>query len=63
MAASKQDIKAIAPQLLAGMLANPHIYASISDTADKGQKERILVSNAVMMAQNLVEKIEQSNGE
>jgi len=47
--------------LLAGMLANPHLYATVSDEEAKGQQEQILVSNAVMMAKNLIEKIEQSN--
>lgn len=57
----KQNIQEVATQLLAGMLANPHIYARVSDAEAGGQQERILVSNAVTMAQSLVEKIEQSD--
>ena len=59
MTIQKQDLKAIAAQLLSGMLANPHIYTTVSDGEAKGQQERILISNAVMMAETLLEKVEQ----
>ncbi len=57
-----QEIKEIASQLLAGMLANPHIYTMVSEEEARGQQEQILLSNAIMMAEKLVEKIEQSHG-
>lgn len=60
MTSPKQDIKEIATQLLSGMLANPHLYPTISDGEAKGQQERILISTAVMMAEELIEKIDQS---
>jgi hypothetical protein len=63
MASQKQDIKQIATHLLSGMLSNPHIYATISDAEAKGQQERILVSTAVMMAEQLIKKVEDSEAE
>jgi hypothetical protein len=60
MTIQKQDLQAITAQLLSGMLANPHIYTAVSDGEARGQQERILVSNAVMMAEALLEKVEQS---
>jgi len=63
MTDKEQEIKEIASQLLAGMLANPHLYATVSDEEAKGQQEQILVSNAIMMAKNLIEKIEHSHDE
>ncbi len=51
----------MATELLSGMLANPHIYAMISDAEAKGQQERILVSTAVMMAEALLEKIDSTS--
>jgi hypothetical protein len=52
------EIKQIAAQLLAGMLANPHIYANISDEGSNGQQEQVLITIAIDMAQSLIEKIE-----
>lgn len=57
-----QEIKQIATQLLAGMLANPHIYSIISDEEGKGQREQILLSNAITMAEQLLEKVEHWHG-
>lgn len=51
------DVKQIATQLLSGMLANPHIYASISDEGVRGQQEQELIAIAVEMAESLIEKI------
>lgn len=48
----------IAAQLLAGMLANPHIYPSISDEEGRGQQERLMLANAIAMAEGLIEKVE-----
>jgi hypothetical protein len=63
MTSPNPDKKAIATQLLSGMLSNPHIYATISDAEAKGQQERILVSTAVMMAEQLIEKVAVSESE
>lgn len=63
MASQKQDVQHIATQLLSGMLSNPHLYATISDAEAKGQQERILVSTAVMMAEQLIKKVERTEGE
>ena len=59
MESREKDIKNISTQLLAGMLANPHIYPAIADEEGKGRQEQILISNAIMMAESLIEKIEQ----
>jgi hypothetical protein len=56
----EQNIKEIAVQLLAGMLANPHIYATISDEEGKGQQEQMLVMNAIRMAEMFMDKLESS---
>lgn len=53
------EIKQIATQLLAGMLANPHIYAGASDEEGRGQLEHSLTVTAIKMAEQLVEKVEQ----
>jgi hypothetical protein len=54
----KNEIKQIAAQLLAGMLANPHIYANVSDEGSNGQQEQVLITIAIDMALSLIEKIE-----
>lgn len=56
-----QELKPIASQLLAGMLANPHIYPTLSDEA-AGQQEQLLVANAVAMAESLINRIDQHCG-
>lgn len=58
MDANLNEVKQIATQLLAGMLANPHIYASVSDEGGKGQQEQKLVVVAIEMAENLMEHFE-----
>ena len=58
----EKELKEIASQLLAGMLANPHIYTMVSDEEARGQQEQILLSNAITMAEKLIQKIEQSHG-
>ncbi|NJM72738.1 MAG: hypothetical protein HC862_22790 [Scytonema sp. RU_4_4] len=52
------EVKQIAAQLLSGMLANPHIYASISDEGAKGQQEQELILIAIEMAESLIAKAE-----
>lgn len=56
MNANPTDVKHIAAQLLSGLLANPHIYASISDEKGRGQQEQNLVTMAIEMAESLIEK-------
>ncbi|MGF1481775.1 MAG: hypothetical protein ACFB4I_20220 [Cyanophyceae cyanobacterium] len=53
---STNEVTQIATQLLAGMLANPHIYASISDEMGRGRQEQELITIAIEMAQSLIEK-------
>ena len=58
MTSRTQEIKEIATQLLSGMLANPHIYSMISDEEGRGQQEQIMLSNAITMAESLMQKLE-----
>ncbi|MGK7918028.1 MAG: hypothetical protein AB4038_21245 [Prochloraceae cyanobacterium] len=59
MSTKVNEVKQIAAQLLAGMLANPHIYASISDEMSKGRQEQELMEMAIQMAKILIAKVEQ----
>ncbi|MEB3181688.1 MAG: hypothetical protein VKL59_22045 [Nostocaceae cyanobacterium] len=61
MKAQKTELKQLAAQILSGMLANPHIYASISDEGGKGTQEQELIVAAMEMAISLVEKVEKKN--
>lgn len=58
MDASKSEVKQIATQILAGMLANPHIYASVSDEKGRGRQEQDLIVVAIEIAQSLIEQVE-----
>lgn len=58
MDAKHGELKQIASQLLAGMLANPHIYPNVSDEGGKGQREQNLIVVALELAENLIEHIE-----
>jgi hypothetical protein len=58
MSAPLSERKAIAAQLLAGLLANPHVYASISDDLGKGPQEQELVELAVELAAALSDRVE-----
>jgi hypothetical protein len=53
------EMKQIATQLLSAMLANPHIYASISDEGVKGQQEQELIAIAIAIADSLITQINQ----
>jgi hypothetical protein len=53
------QIQQVAAQLLSGLLANPHIYASLSDEGSQGQQEQTLMLMAIEMAESLVNKVEQ----
>jgi hypothetical protein len=52
------EIKQIASQILAGMLANPHIYATISEEESRGQQEQTLILTAIGMAEKLIDRVE-----
>ena len=54
----QNELKQIAAQILAGLLANPHIYATISDEGANGQQEQILMRMAIDMAENLVQTLD-----
>lgn len=60
MTPKESEIKEIATQLLAGMLANPHLYTVISDEEGRGQQERLLVSSAITMAESLLQAIDRT---
>lgn len=56
---SSHEVKQVAAQLLAGMLANPHIYASVSDEGALGRQEQELVTIALDLAESLLTKAEE----
>jgi hypothetical protein len=55
---TNNKFKQIATQLLAAMLANPHIYAKVSDEGAKSQQEQELIIIAIEMAENLITRVE-----
>ncbi|MGK7876261.1 MAG: hypothetical protein AB4426_24090 [Xenococcaceae cyanobacterium] len=57
------EMKQIASQLLAGMLANPHIYAAPSEEGSNGRQEQTLMLMAIEMAESLIAKVESRNYE
>lgn len=61
MESRASEIKQIAPQILAAMLANPHIYPNLSDDGIKGQREQTLIILAIEMAEDLMAKVESRN--
>jgi hypothetical protein len=58
MSEKPAEVKQIAAQLLAAMLSNPHIYASMSDETAHGQQEKKLIITAIEMAEILIETVE-----
>jgi len=60
MATQADEVKQIAAELLAGMLANPHIYPQLSDDGAKGGLEQKLMLVATEMAENLIQHVETS---
>lgn len=58
MESKQSEVKQIATQLLSGMLANPHLYQTLSDQLGRGPQEQDLVTAAIEMAESLIEKIE-----
>jgi hypothetical protein len=53
------EIKQIAAHLLAGMLANPHIYPTLSDEGASGRSEQELRLVAMEMTMKLIAEVEQ----
>lgn len=60
MAIQADEVKQIAAELLAGMLANPHVYPQLSDDGAKGGLEQKLLLVATEMAENLIQHVEMS---
>lgn len=60
---SDEQLKPIAAQLLSALLANPHIYATISDEGAKGQQEQRLLLVAIDLATDLIASIDRSQSE
>lgn len=52
------EVKQIASHLLAGLLANPHVYANRSDEGSQGQAEQNLINLAIEMAEDLIAKVD-----
>ena len=57
MHSQTEEIKQIAAQLLAGMLANPHIYLTESGQLSTEQQEE-LIEKAIAMAETLIARAE-----
>ncbi len=58
MDSQASELKQITTQLLTGMLANPHIYAKVSDEGGKGQQKQQLIIAVIEMAESLIASIE-----
>jgi hypothetical protein len=58
MESKANEVKQIATKLLASMLSNPHIYATVSDEGGRGQQEQELMLIAIEMAENLIAKVD-----
>ncbi|HEY9663910.1 MAG TPA: hypothetical protein V6C65_36130 [Allocoleopsis sp.] len=54
----REEVKRLAAQILSGLLANPHIYASVSDEGAHGQQEQLLTRMAIEMAEALIATVE-----
>uniref|UniRef100_B8HYM7 Uncharacterized protein n=1 Tax=Cyanothece sp. (strain PCC 7425 / ATCC 29141) TaxID=395961 RepID=B8HYM7_CYAP4 len=52
------EVKQIATQLLAGLMANPHIYPAVSDEGGQGGREQELIAISIQMAESLIAKAE-----
>ena len=59
MNSRNHEVTTIAAQLLAGMLANPHIYAKVSDEGAQGRQEQELLRIALELAGDLIAKAEE----
>ncbi len=54
---NNSELKQISAQLLAGMLANPHIYTSANDEEVRSQREQTLILAAIELAEMLIQKV------
>ncbi len=63
MSFDSQHMQQVATQLLAGMLANPHLYASVSEEGGYGQQEQELIVTAIQMAESLIKKTQLTRSE
>jgi hypothetical protein len=61
MDSTQSELQQLAAQLLAGLLANPHVYPNISDERATGQQEQELISMAIELAEQLIQKVEHRN--
>ena len=59
MTIREKEIIEIATKLLSGMVANPHIYTVVSDEEGRGHQEQLLILNAVRMAEQLIDRVQQ----
>ena len=57
MNSNQSELQQLAAQLLTGLLANPHVYPSISDERSTGQQEQELILMAIEMAEQLMQKV------
>jgi hypothetical protein len=55
---NNNELKQISAQLLAGMLANPHIYTTAGDEEVRGQREQTLTLAAIELAEMLIQKVD-----
>lgn len=58
MAVQADEVKVVAARLLAGLLANPHIYTQISEGAVEGQQEQRLITLSIDLAEGLIRKVQ-----
>lgn len=52
------EVKQLASQVLAGLLANPHIYPNWSDAGVQGQREQTMIVLAIEIAEDLIDKVD-----
>lgn len=62
MSEKTEQAKQIATQILAGLLSNPHIYASMSDEGAHAPQEQELIEVAIGMAEKLIARVEERIG-
>ncbi len=61
MDSNQNELQQLATQLLAGLLANPHVYPSVSDERSTGQQEQELILMSIEMAEQLMQKVKHRN--
>ncbi len=63
MELSNTEVKQFATQILSGMLANPHVYQTVSDDLGRGPREQDLIIAAIEMAESLINRVERRNNQ